>query len=160
MQYKAHEGDRDVVESSLNLLKAMRDDGNMPALDYYKQLIQLKRDLDCAAQQLSGNPTATNVDGDRAGILQSSLEAGGDSVDLRSEARCPAAALLGEGLNFEAFQDLDMGAVLDVPSIQDFFAQKQPDAAWAVDESSSFDPGDFHGHEDFNLWDASLFGTF
>jgi hypothetical protein len=160
IQYKAHEGDRDAVESSLNLLKTMRDDGNMPAHDYYKQLVQLKCDLDHAAQQMSGNFIGSVSNGDRDSIHQSPQEASGNLGGLGFEARGTVAGLqLGEGLSFDPLKDLDMGAVLEVSAIQDFITQ-QLDETWAADDYASFYPTGFNGQEDCNVWDSGLLGTF
>lgn len=153
MQFKTHEGDSDAVEKSVSLLKNMRDAGNMPAHDYYEQLVQLNCDLLRAAEQMSGNPTAkSNRDQKESHQLALPLAASSPFVDVRS------IASPGGGLNFEAYEYYDTITVLDHPYIQDFLAQQpsEPSAAPIVDETHNLPLGDTNGILGFSWqWDPN-----
>lgn len=157
MQYKAHEGDRDAVETSLSLLKAMRDDGNMPAHNYYDQLLQLKFDLDHAVEQIDTNSEAIQSDSDQSNGLQMLLAASGS--DIGTEART-TAGVLGEGQTFGAFGNYDTSEVLNDPYIQNFLNQQQPYAHCMTDDIPSFPNGDLDGQFEFDFLDMNVLGNF
>ncbi len=158
MQYKAYEGDRGKVETSLELLKTMRDDGNIPAHNYYDQLIQLKDDLDHAVELMNTDFTTTQSDGDQNNGLQMLLAA--SSRDIGTEVHT-TGRLLSEGHSFGAFGNYyDTSAVLNDPYIQDFLNSQQPYAQFLTDTAPSFPVDDLNGFFDFDFLDVNATGTF
>jgi hypothetical protein len=156
MKYKTHEGDHGAVDFSLNLLKYMRDNGNLPAHDYYKQLKQLKRDLDHTAQQMNGNVTGPEQNGHRNNF-HLAQNASSNMGDLRLEAGRLSTPSV-EWPNVNGIHHYNMGDVLRPSALQAFIAQ-QPDEAFTLDEDASFPPIDFTAYGDLNFFDASLYGT-
>ena len=157
LQYKSHEGDHDNVVTSLNLLKGMRDGGNMPAHSYYEQLMQLKCDLDHAAEQIRRNFTMPQNSGDQSNGLHLLVAASGTELGLENHG------ILDEGHNFSAFGNYDTGAVLNGPYIQHFLNQQQPYAQSLTDAIPSFPSDDFNGPFDFDFLDMNeqnTLGTF
>lgn len=150
MQYKAHEGDHDKVITSLSLLKSMRDGGNMPAHNYYYQLVQLKRDLDHASEQIRGNFTVPQNNGDQSNGLQLLVAASGSELETENRGM---TGVLDERHNFSAFGNYDTGAVLNGPYIQHFLNQDQPDAQSLTDAIPSFPTDVFYGDFDFDSLD-------
>lgn len=151
MQYKAHEGDHDKVVTSLSLLKGMRDGGNVPAHNYYEQLVQLKCDLDHAAEQIHGNFTVPQNNSDQSNGVH--LLAAASGSELGTENR-GMTGVLGEGQNFSAFGNYDTREVLG-PYIQHFLNQQQPFAQSMTYTIPSFPTDDFNGHFDFDFLDMN-----
>lgn len=157
MQYKSHEGDRGKVETSLKLLKTMRDDGNIPAHNYYDQLMQLKNDLDNAVEDMDRNFAVTKIDSHQSNGLQMLLAASGS--DLGTEVRT-APRLLGEGQSFGAFGNYyDTSAVLNDPYIQDFLNSQQP-YGQSLTDTIPFPTDDLSGYFDFDFLDMTATGMF
>jgi hypothetical protein len=160
MKFKDHDGDNDAVETSLSLLKAMRDDGNVPAVDYYGQLVLLKGDLERAQELMHGTAAKTDTAG---GAVN---DTGGDSNGLHDLLVAASTSFdnVGNGtmsheMAFSAIENFDTGAALDDPFLQGFLAQQQPYVAWDADPSLVFPSEDLSGQWTFDWEDANLFGT-
>jgi hypothetical protein len=152
LQYKSHEGDHDKVVTSLSLLKGMRDGGSMPAHSYYEQLVQLKCDLDHAAEQIRGNFMVPQNNGDQISGLHLLVAASGTELGTENHG---ITGVLDEGHTFSAFGNYDTGAVLNGPYIQHFLNQQQPYAQSLTDAIPSFPSDDFNGHFDFDFLDMN-----
>lgn len=158
MQYKSHEGDRGKVETSLKLLKTMRDDGNIPAHNYFDQLMQLKDDLDHAVKHMRGYLTATEIDGQQSDGLQMLLAAG--SSDARTEIRT-APRLLRDAQSFGGLRsEYDTDAILLDPYVQDFLKSQQPYLQCSSDAIPYFPPDDFSWYFDDEFLDMNATGMF
>ena len=156
MNFKSHDNDGGAVETSLSFLKAMRDEGNMPAHDYYEQLVQLKNDLDQAKDNMIGstvmNPSVTAEENG----LQMLLAASGsvrNAENLEQNTQSDAAMIGG---NFSASEIFDTGAALNNPPLLDFMTQQQ--LPWTADSSSAFSGGDFDVQWNFDWENANLYG--
>jgi proline utilization trans-activator len=152
IQYKAQEGDHDRVVTSLSLLKDMRDGGNMPAHNYYDQLVQLKRDLDHAAEQVRGNHTMPRSDGDQSHGIHLPVAASGGELGI---AHRGTPGLLHDGQTSSAIGNYDTARVLNDPYIQNFLNQQQPYVQSLTDAIPSFPPDDFSGYFDFDILDVN-----
>jgi hypothetical protein len=152
MQYKAHEDDHDKVMTSLSLLKDMRDGGNIPAHDYYDQLMQLKSDLDHAAEQIRGNFTEPQNNGDQSNGLHLLVAASGTELGTDNRG---ITGVLDDGQNFGAFRNYDTRMVLNGPYIQHFLNQQQPYAQSLTDAIASFPSDDLNWCFDFDFLDVN-----
>ncbi len=161
LKFKSNESDADAVETSMSLLRSMRDDGNVPANDYYEQLVQLRCDLNHAREQMRGAIEGSQNGATESNGLQLLLAASGSFNDAGPST--PGATrtdtTFGEGIPFGAPGDFDTGAALDDPFLQDFLAQKQPYTPWAPDSIGPFPTGDPNGQWNFDWEDANLFGN-
>lgn len=158
IQYKSHEGDRGKVETSVKLLKTMRDDGNISAHNYYDQLMQLKDDLDHAVGNMDRNPTATYSGGHQSNGFQMRLAASGSDVGTEVQT---APKLLNEGHSFGAFGNYyDTGEVLNVPYVQRFVNSQQLYEQCPTDAIPSFLTDDLSGFFDLDFLDMNAIGMF
>jgi hypothetical protein len=153
MNFKSHDNDSDAVETSLSLLKAMRDEGNMPAHDYYEQLVQLKSDLDRAKDQIMGStilsPGVTAEDNG----FQMLLAASGSVRNAENLERNATSSAAMIGGNFGASETFDTGAALNNPPLVDFMT-----LPWTADSSTAFPDGDFEVQWNFDWENANLYG--
>lgn len=160
MNFKSHDSDSDAVETSLGLLKAMRDEGNMPAHDYYEQLVQLKSDLNQAKDKMIGSTILSPGVTAKEDGLQMLLAASGSGKNAENleQNTSPGNAMIGG--NFTASEIFDTGAALNNPPLLDFMTQQQ--LPWTTNSSTTFPGGDFEAQWNFDWEDANLygFGTF
>jgi hypothetical protein len=124
----------------------------MPAHSYYDQLVQLKCNLDDAAEQVRGRYKMPRNDVDQSSGLH--LLAAANSGELVTEHH-GTPGLLHEGQNLSAIGNYDTAAVLNDPCIQHFLNQQQPWEQSLTDAIPSFSTDDFAGHFDFDFLDMN-----
>jgi hypothetical protein len=68
MNYRSDEKDSERIEKSFCLLKAMKDEGNLPAIDFHELLLELKHELDLRGNQMVDTTMqSTHVANDSSG---------------------------------------------------------------------------------------------
>jgi hypothetical protein len=158
MQYKSHDGDRGKVETSLKLLRAMRDDGNIPAHNYYDQLMQLKDDLDNAVENMNRGFAAAEGDGHQSNGLQTSLAASSPNIGTGVQT---APRLLSNASSFGDFVNYyPTDAILLDPYVQDFLKSQQAYSQCSTDAITPFSTDNFGWYLDDEFLDMNASGMF
>lgn len=147
--------DDDGIGVAWSLLRSMRDDGNVPASDYYEQLAQIEEDLKdaCARRRKLPEilpPTANNAPG-----LHLLLAASGtDNHQVPQSVSVSDSAQHGSMQLPSAFhtESASMGDPLNDPFLSGFLSQ--PQAAW---DPTAFEPM-FTGNNEQQLWDFNWEG--
>ncbi|TVY36614.1 putative transcriptional regulatory protein [Lachnellula subtilissima] len=150
--------DDDGIGVAWSLLRSMRDDGNVPASDYYEQLAQIEEDLKdaCARRRkrpeiLPAPPPPPNTN--NAHGLHLLLAASG--TDNHQVPQIPSDNTQHGSMAIPpAFhgESTSMGDPLNDPFLSGFLSQ--PQAAW---DPTAFEPM-FTGNNDQHLWDFNWEG--
>lgn len=135
----------DGIGVAWSLLRSMKDDGNVPASDYYEQLVQIEEDLQQACARRRNRielplPSTINTDG-----LHLLLAASGTDTN---ETALSAGVISQSGNSLvQATLHTESDALND-PFLSGFLSQ--PQAAWT---SSAFEPMFTSENGEQQLWD-------
>jgi len=141
--------DDDGIGVAWSLLRSMKDDGSVPASDYFEQLVQIEEDLKqaCARRKKRSQlppPSTHNADG-----LHLLLAASGTDT----QEPTPSTALPSQtgGMHLPPTLNLgstNMGDALNDPFLSGFLSQPEP--TWAT---NPFGPMFVNDHSEQHLWD-------
>lgn len=143
--------DDDGIGVAWSLLRSMRDDGNVPASDYYEQLVQLKDALKEACEKKKSLPEPTPQTPSKANGLHLLLAASGTENTQAQQQMIPAS---GTGM-MQGFSAANREDVVTDPLndqfLNGFWAQSQVQtAAWAP---AAFESMFAAGTTEQMLWD-------
>lgn len=126
--------DDDGIGVAWSLLRSMRDDGNVPASDYYDQLVQLEEDLKqaCTRRKQKSNeiPASTNVNASGLDLL---LQASGTDGSSQLSQNLALASHAGNesGPPSQHSEYMTSNDPLNDPFLSGFLSQTQN--AWPFD---------------------------
>lgn len=124
--------DMDAIGTAWSLLRYMRDDGNVPARDYYEQLEQLERDLAEAKARRRPCPQQSHPNSTESNGLQLLLQATGtESTRANCNIGHPASAQYLALDSARTNEIITTSDALSDPFLYGFLSQPQP--AWGAE---------------------------
>ncbi|KAF8855632.1 hypothetical protein BDZ45DRAFT_655029 [Acephala macrosclerotiorum] len=135
--------DDDGIGVAWSLLRSMRDDGNVPASDYYEQLVQLEEDLKqaCARRKRKGAEPPPHIDAQASG-LDLLLAASGTDSSAHGSQNLALSSLSGNvSMTSSQHEEyLSSNDPLNDPFLSGFLSQ--PQASWPFDIMFTSGSGD------------------
>lgn len=129
------EHDIEAIETASNILKSMADEGNVPAMGYFKLLLQLQSLLATKRSKVNEIASAPLTDAhDNVRMVVQESASASEPVIL------PNPAAFETPLESDVM--LGTNVLMDNPFLQEFLAQQQGQSMWQPLEPNYFGTGD------------------